>query len=152
MKRLHPALAIFASVLFFTACSESENEPENQTTTSVDYVGSLSVNQLDGTFYVMDSVTVSLAANDTTPLMSLLMHQVRFSSRMPTTLDMTIHEITVQSVTSGYTLTGDSLVPVALGGPFPAYTITELYGTFNDSVMTLSMKCGNYPLTFEGKR
>ena len=51
-----------------------------------------------------------------------------------------------------YVLSGNNIVPYALGGPFEKYTITNLSGAITDTEMTLSFMCGEYPVTYVGSR
>jgi len=47
-------------------------------------------------------------------------------------------------------LSGDNIIPLAMGGEFPAYTITELTGEITPQTISCEMMCGTYPLTFSG--
>lgn len=155
-------------VFSFTSCTEPDddngvpNNPDvsNQDTTSISepdvsnqhtYVGILTVDQLNGSFFTMDSVSISMTANDTTNTMNMVMYQVKFSSRMPIKLDMTVRDLAYVSNQHGYVLSGDSIVPFAFGGPFADYTITQLNGSIADDSLIVSMNCGRYPLTFKGR-
>lgn len=140
----------------FMACEEADTDDGTQQVTAASYSGMLSVDQLDTTFYETDSVIVTIEPlTDSTEAVStthvrIVMHQVRFSPRMPIALDMTINEVAYVSGDNGVALSGDSIVPVAMGGPFPTYIITNLQGLVKDNELTLSMKCGRYPLTYSG--
>jgi hypothetical protein len=155
MKQFLFSLIAVTLVFSFTSCTEPDDDnggPNNPDVSNQDtYVGTLTVDQLNGTFYVMDSVSISMTANDTTNTMNMVMYQVKFSSRMPLKLDMTVWDIAYVSNQHGYVLSGDSIVPFAMGGPFPDYTITQLNGTIENDSLTLSMNCGRYPLTFKGR-
>jgi hypothetical protein len=53
-----------------------------------------------------------------------------------------------------YTLAGDGIIPIAMGGPFPQYTITGFEGSIDKEgeTFTFSMTCGTHPVTFAGRR
>lgn len=153
----HLFFSLIAVTLFFSVTSCTEPDDDNTGTNNPDvsnqdtFVGTLTVNQLNGTFFVMDSVSISMTDNDTTNTMDMIMYQVKFSSRMPIKLDMTVRDIDYVSHQGGSVLSGDSIVPFAFGGPFADYTITNLNGTIAEDSLTLSMNCGRYPLTFKGR-
>lgn len=142
--------------LGFLACDEAETPEETKQVAAASYSGTLSVDQLDSTFYDTDSVVVSIepvaissAAGDFT-FLRIMMHQVRFSPRMPMSLDMTINDVTYVAGEDGFALSGDSIVPFAMGGPFPTYLITDLQGVVKDNELTVSMTCGRFPMTYSG--
>jgi hypothetical protein len=39
-----------------------------------------------------------------------------------------------------------------MGGAFEKYTITELVGAITNNTMNLSFMCGEYPVTYEGRK
>ena len=130
------------------ACSE-ENTPKDETQKPVDtnYVGQLTVGEGDSNSFVLENVKSKVEyANDK---MSILLEGVKFAENMPVSLNMTIPGI-------DYT-TGDvinfwrtGIVPLAMGGEFPTYPITNLNGTITDGVMSFSMTCGDYPVMYTG--
>ena len=156
MKQFLFSLIAVALVFSVTSCKESEDDNGGQNnpevTNQYTLVGTLTVDQLNGSNYVMDSVRIAITPNDTLGTMTMVMYQVRFSSRMPVKLDMTVRNINYVSNQDGFVLSGDSIVPYAMGGPFAAYTITDLIGTLTDDSLRLSMNCGIYPMTFKGIR
>jgi len=116
------------------------------------YVGHLSVDQNDGTFFELDSVSVSTKINDDNT-MDFTLLKVKFSPMMPVTLDMTVAGVTTAQGENCLILSGDDIVPTAMAGtPFPTYTITNLAGTLYSDKFEVSMKCGNYPLTYSGTK
>lgn len=146
-------LALVALGFTFLACDEPDPEQEQPGVTEATYSGTLSVDQLDSTFYVTENVLVSVKPVEASNSLRLVMHQVRFSPRMPLSLDMTIEGLTfVTDMDGGFNLSGDSLVPLAMGGAFPAYLIKNLTGHLSDNVLNLSLTCGQYPMTYSGSR
>ncbi|MDR2843070.1 MAG: hypothetical protein LBV57_00300 [Candidatus Symbiothrix sp.] len=88
-----------------------------------------------------------------TDLTRITMLQVRFAEAMPMKLDMTIDSIPSPHLNSGtFTLEGAILIPKVKDKPFSQYTITELKGTVTSTDLELSMRCGEYPLTFSGTK
>ena len=153
MRKLSIALmALFAITL--SACDNDE-EPENKPidkpsiTIGNSYTGTLSVDQNDGSFYTQGNTVVSVADSEGETV-SIVMKKVKFSDKMPMTLDMTINKVSKTKSSKGYALSGDNIIPLAMSGEFPQYTITNLSGEVTDKTLTLEMICGNYPLTFSG--
>jgi hypothetical protein len=69
---------------------------------------------------------------------------------MPVKLDMTIQNVAYTSTSEKISITGNNIIPIAMGGEFPAYKITNLTGEINNGTITMSMMCGSYPLTYSG--
>lgn len=113
------------------------------------YIGTLVVDQNNGTFYTQENVRVEVAQVDETTV-EIKMFQAKFAERMPLNLDMTIAGVTFRARISKIEISGDNIIPTAMGGPFPAYTITNMTGTVSASSIDFSMICGNFPLTFQG--
>ena len=145
-------LAMMAIAVLAGACDKDEpTDPpvEPVTVTDGTYVGTLTVDQNDGTVYTQENVSIEFETEE--GIATIKMVQVSFSSRMPLKLDMTIPDITAAEAAEGLSLSGDVIVPLAMGGPFPAYTITGLTGEATPQAISLEMMCGDYPLTFTGK-
>ncbi len=134
---------------FFAASCEKEDEPLKLTEDGT-YSGQLAVDQLDGTNYTSSNVQVKLTPAATDGYVTIDMLQVSFSSKMPVKLDMKIQNVVYTSTSEKITLSGNNIIPIAMGGEFPAYTITNLTGEIKNGTLNLSMMCGSYPLTYSG--
>jgi hypothetical protein len=151
MKLTRFFLAVLTSMALLQACTEDGSDQDDSTTVS-NFEGLLTVDQLNNTFFTKDSVQVMLTEGTESGKYDLVMYQVKFSSRMPVTLDMTVNGIDAVADANGYSLSGDSIIPIAMGGLFPSYTIYDLTGHMTKDSVKLSMKCGTYPLTYAGAR
>lgn len=153
MKTFKIVLLTVITFLSFAACDNDEpkNEPAEQETETktATYIGLLSVDQNDGTFYEQKNteITTEITENNT---LNFTMLKVKFSERMPITLDMTVSGIGVEKTENGLILSGNNIIPNAMGGEFPNYTMTNIIGTITDEKFEISMMCGTYPLTFSG--
>ena len=148
MKQLFTVL--IAAGMMFVACDKNDDKNETpETVTNQTYTGTLTVDQTDGTTYTQENVTVGLATTDTAGMV-LTLNQVSFSERMPVKIDMTIPHIEYTANGVNYTLSGNNIVPLAMGGEFPKYTITNLSGTIVDGALSVSMNCGGFPTKFSG--
>ena len=153
MKHLKFMTALLAAGLTFAACDKDENEtPEQQPVLEkTSYVGTLMVDQNNSTTYVQDSVTIDCTPSEDKGLV-ITFNQVSFSERMPVKLDMDIPNVEYSEADGKITLSGNNIVPLAMGGEFAKYTITNLTGNIAEGTISLSMKCGDYPLTFSGEK
>jgi hypothetical protein len=81
------------------------------------------------------------------------MYKVKFASGMPIKLDMVVEGVDYESYnTDCYTISGDGIVPYAMGGPFEKFTITNLIGAITNKTFSMSFMCGEYPVTYEGTK
>ena len=148
-KNLFLMLAI-AAVLVSCDKTNEENPESTKTLNSTDYSGTLTVNASSGTFDT-DDVKVSFTATEKADSASITLYQVKFSPRMPLTIDVTVPGITVKQTEKGAILTCDSIVPFAMGGEFPNYTVTEFEGEIINDEITFSLNFGSTPTSYCGK-
>lgn len=113
------------------------------------YIGPLSVDQNDGTFYYQSNVktTYEISAEGR---LSFAMYNVKFAEGMPIKLNMFVDGVEFKEEDGQYTLSGNGLVPYAMGGPFEKFTITNLSGTLTEESFSLEFLCGEYPVTYSG--
>lgn len=151
MKKVNKFLAFLAVAGMFVGCGDDEptkGEPEVQDN-GISYAGTMVVVQQDETTYTQENVVVDYEITDTAGLV-LTFNQVAFSSKMPIKIDMTLTNVQYEKNSETISFTGDGIVPIAMGGPFPKYTVTNLSGTVQEETMSLSMNCGGYPVTYTG--
>ena len=151
MNAIRFTLSLMAAALMFASC---ENGDHNTLPTKPDeaecYIGTLTVDQNDGTFYTQEDVKIDYEIID--GKLNFVMYKVKFASGMPLKLDMVVEGVDCLGVVGNYVLAGNGIVPYAMGGKFEKYTITNLVGTITNSTMSLSFTCGEYPVTYEGKK
>lgn len=150
MKRL--ISSILALVMLSVACENGHNNDlPNKPEEEGCYKGLLTVDQNDGTLYKQSDVEVDYELKDSK--LNFVMYKVKFANGMPIKLDMVVEGVDYTEATDGtLTLSGDGIVPYAMGGPFEKYTITNLKGEITDTVMSLDFMCGEYPVTYDGAR
>ncbi len=152
MRFINYLLSTIATLIIATSCDTGyidNGEHPEPPTSDRRYIGTMSVDQNDGTIFVQESVEVEYMLFDDST-MDIVMYQVKFAKAMPLKLDMTIPGVSSPAIENGYALSGDNIVPLALGGEFEKYTITDMEGTIDENTMTLSFMCGEYPVTYEG--
>lgn len=145
-------LFMFALTAILVSCDKSEKENEESVTVleSTDYTGTLKVNASSGAFDT-DSVKVSFNVTEKADSASITLFQVKFSPRMPVSLDVTVPGITVTPTEKGAILICDSIVPLAMGGEFPNYTVKGFEGEIINDELTFSLNFGSTPTSYQGK-
>ena len=139
---------IAAIAMFAVACEKNTDEDDPIKIENGTYIGTLSVDQNNGSFYTQENVSIVLELDKSSA--TIKMQQVSFSSGMPVKLDMTIPNVVTASQTEGLSLSGNNIIPLAMGGEFPAYTITSLTGNVTKQSISFVMICGEFPLSFSG--
>ena len=147
MKILYAILPL----LLFAACDNGENNNLPSKPTEECYVGTMVVDQNDGSFYEQEEVKVNYELREDGKL-NFVMYKVKFASGMPLKLDMVVEGADYTEDNGTYTLSGNGLIPYAMGGPFEKFTITELHGTITPETFTLDFICGEYPVSYNGKK
>lgn len=141
------ALSIALAALALIAC---EKTPEPIVPEQADYVGTLTVEATAGTVVNAEARVEFLPYQDGSA--ELTLYEVKFSPRMPLTLDVTVPGITLTSTPEKVILSGDDIVPFALGGNYPDYKVTELQGEVVGDKLTVSLKFGGIQTTYEGQK
>lgn len=102
------------------------------------------------TTFTKEDVVVNFKQNGDVATIEML--DVKFAEAMPLTLDMTIDSVSYSAIGDAISFSGDNIVPQAMGGPFPKYTITKLNGTADQKgkAFKFTMMCGSYPVSYEG--
>ena len=148
-KSIYIMLAI-AAVLAGCDKLEKENEEPVSVLKSTDYSGTLTVNASTGAFDT-ENIKVSFNATERADSASITLFQVKFSPRMSVSLDVTIPGISVAKTEKGAILTCDSIVPLAMGGQYPNYTVKGFEGEITDDKLIFSLNFGSTPTSYQGK-
>lgn len=146
MKRILPALFAAVLSLALVACRTDEPEVVLPETTG-ELTGSFSIVNSDGTTFAMDNIRSDYEILDGT--VDITLYEISFSPRMPMTLDMTIPGVKISQVSGGYSLSADSVVPLALDRPFEQYMVTKLSGTLTTTGLSLKMDIGGCPSEYK---
>ena len=150
MKLTKMFVGALSLLMLATACENGHNNdlPNNPDNTC--YIGTMDVDQNDGTVYTQQDVEVDYEIKD--GKLNFAMYKVKFASGMPVKLDMVVEGADYVETATGYTVSGDGIVPYAMGGPFEKFTITQLEGKITDNTMTLNFMCGEYPVVYSGTK
>ena len=151
MKRVSLLFSLLAMVVMFASCENGEhNNLPNNPVEKECYIGTMTVDQNDGTFYTQEDVKVDYEIYD--GKLNFVMYKVKFASGMPIKLDMVVEGVDRLGAVGNYDLAGNNIVPYAMGGPFEKFTITNLTGEISDNAMSLSFICGEYPVVYNGTK
>lgn len=153
MKKMKKLLLVLILCAFAVACTEKDDDNTSNTQVSSsdkkDYSGTITIGSGENIF-AEDSISIQSELL-TEGKMNLKMFQVKFSPYMPVRIDMGINGVNYSKQLDGsYNISADSIVPIAMGGEYPSYTITNLQGSLTDSSITFEMNCGDYPVTYTG--
>lgn len=153
MKKTVFILAAMAAVL--VSCDKTENDDvkqENVVTVSNDtvfYSGTLLANASSGDCETPDT-RISINPSDKADSTSITIFKAKLAQRMPA-MDIIIPGITVQKNGDVTILSADSTIPLAMGNPFPNYTVTEFEGEILNDEITFSLKFGSTPTSYSGR-
>lgn len=152
MRLLKSLLTIACIALFGFACENGDNNDlPNNPEKSECYTGEMTVDQNDGTHYTQSDVEVDYELRD--GKLNFVMYKVKFANAMPIKLDMVVEGADYREEYDGsYTISGEGIVPYAMGGPFEKFTITELKGKVDAKSLKLEFMCGEYPVTYSGTK
>ncbi len=145
-------LFMFALAAVLAGCDKPEKQDEKPVNVlkNTDYTGTLTVNASSGAFDT-ESVKVSFNTTEKADSATITLFQVKFSPRMPVSLDVTVPGISVAKTEKGAILICDSIVPLAMGGEYPNYKVKGFEGEIIDDELTFSLKFGSTPTSYQGK-
>ena len=151
MRTFQLFLGLALMTLLGVACENgNNNDLPNNPVEQKCYKGTMVVDQNDGTFYTQEDVEVDFEIKD--GKLNFVMYQVKFAKGMPLKLDMVVEGADYVDNDGSYTISGDGIIPYAMGGPFEKFTITKLNGTITDTEFEMEFMCGEYPVTYEGTK
>ena len=144
-KYLFFALALAALV----SCNKNETEEKLVEAEAGNYVGTIDAEASAGP-YSEDGIRVSFTPDEGGKTCTLILFKARFSSVMPVQVDVTIPSIEMVCGTDKITLSCDNIVPLALGGEFPMYTVTDFHGEIKGDNISFSGNFGSIPVSYNG--
>lgn len=146
--KLNRIILAFAALALF-ACSKEEKN-ELPVAVVADYKGLVSVDGSKGKFE-MEDVEVNFTPSEDGKTATITMYKVRLAEKMPS-MDITIPDVKLTSTKEGIQLGCDNVIPKALGGDFPNYTIHDMTGTVKEDEIDFSLKFGTTPTSYKGTK
>ena len=135
--------------LSLIACTKVEPEklPEPE---AADYTGTVTV-MFQGEPFDNEGINVNFTPSEDGKTAEITIYKIRFVSQMPVTIDVTIPKINLQSTSEGIILSCEEVIPLAMGGEYPRYKVTELKGKVAGKELKFSLNFGDYPTSFKGQ-
>lgn len=115
-----------------------------------DYVGTVTVIYNDEPFD-NENIKVTFIPGADGETASIKIHKIRFVPKMPVTIDVTVPGVSTCSEGSKTVLSCERSIPLAMGGEYPKYTVTDLSGEIAGDELTFSLNFGEYPTSFKGR-
>ena len=134
---------LFAAVLVVAAaCSKNEPVKIIETPTETVYSGTMTV-VADG----KDNVNVNLQDDGTA---TIIFNKVKFVPQMPVSLDVTVPGVKCEIRENEIILSGNDIVPLAMGMPYAKYNVTSLNGKIIAGKLTVSLNFGEFATSYVG--
>ena len=143
-------ILLTAVALVILGCGKTGSE-EPITPKEGAYTGTVSV-AYDGSTFDNENIKVDFMPAADGKTADIVLNQIRFVPQMPVTIDVTIPDVTLQADEKEIVLSCARVVPLALGGEYPRYTVTDLKGKILGDEMTFSLKFGDSPTSFRGTK
>ena len=147
--KLNRMILAFAA-LALLACNKEEKN-ETPVAEAGDYKGVVTVEASSGTFDNED-IEVNFTPSEDGTVATITINKIRFVPQMPVTIDVTIPNVGLTSTKDGFQLACDNVIPLAAGGEYPRYTVTNLTGSLKNDELTFSLNFGNTPTSFRGTK
>ena len=142
---------IFAALVAMTLIGCGKAEPETPIVPEMsDYKGTVTV-MYKGEPFDNENIQVNFTPSEDGKTASIVIYQIRFVPQMPVTIDVTIPNVAVQSTTEKILLSCERTIPLAMGGEYPRYTVTDLKGEIVGKEMSFSLNFGDSPTSFQGQ-
>lgn len=144
--KLFNAFLIAAVLVFAAACSKNEPVKIIETPTETVYSGTMTV-VADGKDNVSENVNVSLKDDGTA---TIIFNKVKFVPQMPVSLDVTVPGVKCEIRENVIILSGNDIVPLAMGMPYAKYNVTSLTGKIVAGKLTISLNFGDFATSYVG--
>lgn len=140
---------LFAAVLVVAAaCSKNEPVKIIETPTETVYSGTMTV-VADGKDNVSENVKVNVSFQEDGTA-TIIFNKVKFVPQMPVSLDVTVPGVTCETRENEIILSGNDIVPLAMGMPYERYKVTSLSGKIISGKLTISLNFGGYATSYVG--
>lgn len=147
MKLLNAFLIAAVSVV---AASCSKNEPVKiiETPAETVYSGTMTV-VAGGKDNVSENVNVNVNLQDDGAA-TIIFNKVKFVPQMPVSLDVTVPGVKCEIRENEIILSGNDIVPLAMGMPYAKYKVTSLNGKITAGKLTVSLNFGEFATSYAG--
>lgn len=147
MKLLNAFLIAAVSVVA-AACSKNEPVKIIETPAETVYSGTMTV-VAGGKDNVSENVNVNVNLQDDGTA-TIIFNKVKFVPQMPVSLDVTVPGVTCEIRENEIILSGNDIVPLAMGMPYEKYKVTSLSGKITAGKLTVSLNFGEFATSYAG--
>lgn len=147
MKLLNAFLIAAVSVVA-AACSKNEPVKIIETPAETVYSGTLTV-VAGGKDNVSEKVNVNVSLQDDGTA-TIIFNKVKFVPQMPVSLDVTVPGVKCEIRENEIILSGNDIVPLAMGMPYEKYKVTSLNGKITAGKLTVSLNFGEFATSYAG--
>ncbi len=147
MKLLNAFLIAAISVVA-AACSKNEPVKIIETPAETVYSGTMTV-VAGGKDNVSKNVNVNVSLQDDGTA-TIIFNKVKFVPQMPVSLDVTVPGVTCEIRENEIILSGNDIVPLAMGMPYEKYKVTSLSGKITAGKLTVSLNFGEFATSYAG--
>ena len=145
MKLLNAFLIAAVSVVA-AACSKNEPVKIIETPAETVYSGTMTV-VAGGKDNVSENVNVNLQVDGTA---TIIFNKVKFVPQMPVSLNVTVPGVKCECRENEIILSGNDIVPLAMGMPYAKYNVTSLNGKITAGKLTVSLNFGEFATSYAG--
>lgn len=147
MKLLNAFLIAAVSVVA-AACSKNEPVKIIETPAETVYSGTMTV-VAGGKDNVSENVKVNVSFQEDGTA-TIIFNKVKFVPQMPVSLDVTVPGVTCETRENEIILSGNDIVPLAMGMPYAKYNVTSLSGKIISGKLSISLNFGGYATSYVG--
>lgn len=146
--KLFNAFLIAAALVVAAACSKNEPVKIIETPTETVYSGTMTV-VADGKDNVSENVNVNVSLQDGGTA-TIIFNKVKFVPQMPVSLDVTVPGVKCEIRENEIILSGNDIVPLAMGMPYAKYNVTSLTGKITAGKLKISLNFGEFATSYDG--
>lgn len=140
---------LFAAVIVVAAaCSKNDPVKIIETPTETVYSGTMTV-VADGKDNVSENVKVNVSFQEDGTA-TIIFNKVKFVPQMPVSLDVTVPGVKCETRENEIILSGNDIVPLAMGMPYEKYKVTSLTGKIIAGKLTVSLNFGGFATSYVG--
>lgn len=147
MKHLRFLLILIAVAV---SCGKKDGPSQPAPIVEDEYLGTVTV-LFRGEYVDTENIKVTFAHSQGGKTADLTIYDIRFVPEMPVTITTTIPSVTVEMDGNILRFSGENIVPLALNGEYPQYTVTGLAGTIDDGNIDFRLNFGSIPTSYSGK-
>lgn len=140
---------MFAAVLVVAAaCSKNEPVKIIETPAETVYSGTMTV-VAGAKDNVSENVKVNVSLQEDGTA-TIIFNKVKFVPQMPVSLDVTVPGVKCEIRENEIILSGNDIVPLAMGMPYAKYKVTSLSGKITAGKLTVSLNFGEFATSYVG--